>query len=79
MPLHHSEPTLSPVERRRQVAAILAKGVVRLRRTYQTRGFTHAPESLPNARNCLEFPGETRLSVVNGTRGFTPRDDGDDA
>lgn len=79
MPLHDSQPALSPVERRRQVAAILAKGVVRLRRTYQTRGFRHAPESSPDARNCLEFPGETRLSVVDGTRGLSPRDDGDDA
>ena len=79
MPLKASEPTLSPVERRRQVAVILAQGVLRLRRTYQTRGFTHVPESSPDARNCLEFRGETRLSVVNGTRGFTPRDDGDDA
>jgi len=79
MPLHASEPTLSPVDRRRQVAAILARGVVRLHRIYQPGGFTHAPESLPDGQNGLEFPGETRLSVFNGTRGFTPRDDGDDA
>lgn len=76
---HDSGPTLSPIERRHQVASLLAKGVLRLRRIYQTRAFTHAPESSPEARNCLEFPGETRLSVVNGTRGFTPRNDGDDA
>lgn len=79
MPLRAPESVLSPVERRRQVAAILAKGVVRLRRTYQTRGFRHAPESSPDAQNCLEFPGETRLSVVDDTRGLSPRDDGDEA
>lgn len=62
-----TEPTLSPVERRRQVAAILAKGVIRLRRMNQRGGFTHAPESSPDAQNGLEFPGETRLSVVDGT------------
>ena len=74
----HEDAGLSPFERHRQVAAILARGVLRLRRIYQTRGFAHAPESLPDGQNCLEFPSETRLSVVNGTRGFTPRDDGDD-
>jgi hypothetical protein len=79
MPLHASDSVLSPIERRCQVAVILAKGVLRLRRIYQTRGFPPAPESSPDARNCLEFSRETRLSVVNGTRGLGPRGEGDDA
>jgi hypothetical protein len=73
-----TEPQLkSPVERRREVAAILARGVLRLRRINQTQGFTRAPESSPGRRNCLELPGETRISVSDGTRGLRLRDEGD--
>jgi hypothetical protein len=76
---HDLKSTLTPTQRRQQVASILAKGVIRLRRTYPTRGFSHAQESSKESRKSLEFPGETRLSVVNGTHGFTPQGDGDDA
>jgi len=79
MPKHCEDEHLSPADRRREIASILAKGVVRWRRRMRTPGTFDAQESSPDARNCLEFPGETRLSVVNGTRGLWQRDDGDDA
>ena len=79
MSLHNSEPTLLPVERRRQVAAILAKGVMRWRRRAKNAGIIDAPELSPGRKTGLDLCPETRLSVVNGTRGLWPRDDGDDA
>lgn len=79
MPSRESEPTLSPAERRRQVASILAKGVIRWRRRAKAAGIIDAPESSPGRETRLELSGKTRLSVSDGTRGFTPRGDGDDA
>jgi len=79
MPRRPEMPSLSADERRREVAAILARGVFRLRQINQTGGFTHAPKSLPDRQNGLELSGETRLSVSDGTRGLRLRDDGDDA
>ncbi len=70
---------LSPIERQRQVAAILAKGVVRWRKRAKSGGFIPALESSPDPGIRLDLPGKTRLSVSDGTRGFTPRGDGDDA
>lgn len=70
---------LDPAERRRQVASILARGVIRWRRRARATTISDAQESAPAAENRLELSRETRLSVSDGTRGFTPRDDGDDA
>lgn len=70
---------LSPAERRREVAAILARGVLRLRRIARLGGIMHAPESLPKRENGLELSGEMRLSLSERTRGLGLRDDGDDA
>jgi len=70
---------ISAEQRRREVAAILARGVLRLRRNASKIGFRHAPESAPDQQNCLELPVETRLSVSHGTHGLRLRDDGDDA
>lgn len=69
---------LDPAERRRQVASILARGVVRWRRRVNVTGISDAQESPPSAKNRLELVRETRLSVSDGTGGFTPRGDGDD-
>jgi hypothetical protein len=86
MPKQRASEQLSPAERRRQVASILARGVVRWRRRAVSTGISDAQESPPAAGNCLELSRETRLSVSDGTRGLTgetliapPRDDGDDA
>lgn len=70
---------LSPADRRREVAAILALGAIRLHRINRTGSFTHAQESLPGGQVGLELLGETRLSASDGTRGLRLRDDGDDA
>lgn len=70
---------LDPAERRRQVASILARGVVRWRRHVKAAGISDSQESPPAAENRLELSRETRLSVSDDTRGFTPRDSGDDA
>lgn len=77
MSLHASEPALSPADRRRQVASILAKGVIRWRRRAKTVGVIAVPESRRNRENRLELSGQTRLSV--STRGLSPRGDGDEA
>jgi hypothetical protein len=62
--------TLSPDERLREVAAILAAGVARLRLRAALPGSggdgpgsEKPPESAPN---CLEVSAETRLSVHSG-------------
>lgn len=69
----------SAEERRREVAAILARGVLRLRRVARIRGNIPTPESRDLSEKGLEFPGETRLSASDGTRGLRLRDDGDNA
>lgn len=54
---------LAPEERRRQVAAILAQGVVRHRRIAELAKF----DELSRPRDtCLEVVSETRLSVSVG-------------
>jgi hypothetical protein len=67
----HSDDTdpLTPDERRRAVARVLAAAVLRLR----GRAALPAPPAPPAAKiltesgpNCLEVPGETRLSVPPG-------------
>jgi len=70
---------LSPAERRRRVASILARGVIRLRRHVKATTIIDAQKSVPTGENRLELSRETRLSVSHGTRGFTMRADGDDA
>ncbi|MCK6485487.1 MAG: hypothetical protein L6R00_15270 [Phycisphaerae bacterium] len=79
MPKQRADEHLSPADRRREVAAILAKGLVRWHRTTQTAGNLDAQKSSPRRKIGLELSRETRLSVVNGTRGLWPRDHGDDA
>ncbi len=61
---------LTSEERRREVAAILAAGIVRLRTRAALPGSVCEgpdPEKTPeNQPNCLEVSGETRLSVHRG-------------
>ena len=78
MPRQHADEYLSPADRRREVASILAKGLVRWHRTARTAGYLDAQKSSPGCEIGLELFRETRLSVVNGTRGLGPRDDGDE-
>jgi hypothetical protein len=69
---------LSPAERRREVAAILARGVLRWRGQARTEGIAPTPDG-NSSENGLEFRRGTRLSVSDGTRGLRLRDDGDNA
>ena len=69
---------LSPAERRREVVAILARGVLRWREQARTGGMAPTPDG-NSPENGLELSGETRLSVSHGTRGLRLRDDGDNA
>ena len=78
MPRRTEVQPLSPDNRRREVAAILARGILRLRRNVRSGGNRHAQESQDSSENGLELPGETRLSVSESTRGLRLRDDGDD-
>ena len=78
MPKQRADEHLSPADRRRAIASILAKGVVRWHRTARTAGHPDAQKSSPGRENGLELPDGTRLSVVNGTRGLSPRGDGDE-
>lgn len=68
---------LSADVRHREIAAILARGVVRLRRVNQT----NEARVVQNPALCLgtglELSGETRLSVPKRTRGLRLRDEGD--
>jgi hypothetical protein len=79
MPKHREDEHLPPADRRREVALILARGVVRWHRRMKTTGIFDAQKCSPDREIGLDFPGETRLSVVNGTRRLWLRDDGDDA
>jgi hypothetical protein len=56
-------------ERRRELASILARGVMRGRQREIEK-----PSCTP--KTCLEFSAKTRLTV--GTRGCMPRSDGDE-
>ncbi len=67
---------LSPADLRREVAAILARGVIRWHKRSKAAGIIDAQKSPPCGETRLELSGETPLSV--GTRGFTPRSDGDE-
>ena len=79
MPEQYADEHLSPADRRREVASILAKGVVRWHQTATTTGHLDAQESAADRKIGLELSRETRLSVVNGTCGLGPRDDGVEA
>ena len=59
-----SPPTkLTPEQRFKQVAAILAKGVVRYQRSVLRSESGPDEESRESSLGGLEVPGETRLSV----------------
>jgi hypothetical protein len=77
MPKRQDSTELSPPDRMRKVAAILARGLLRRRQRARAGGFMPAQKSSPEPWNSLEVTGETRLSVSDGTRGLSPQDDGD--
>ena len=64
------DPNLTPDRRLRELAALLAAGLRRLRTRPSlspSAGRPPGPEkSLESRRDCLELPGETVLSVTTG-------------
>lgn len=76
MPAGPSQLELAPDARRREVARILAQGLLRWRRRMHAAGLEATGK---NPGNRLELSAETRLSVADATHGLSPRDAGDDA
>lgn len=76
MPRQTDAQLILPEERHREVAAIFAIGVQRLRRP---GGIPADPDSQNSPETGLEFSGETRLSVSHGTRKLRLPDEGDNA
>jgi hypothetical protein len=70
---------LTPEQRRAEVIAILARGLLRYHRRMFHGGLNPREKNPPPHQICLELPAETRLSVSDNTRGFSPREHGDDA
>lgn len=68
---------LTPNQRRRAVAQLLARGVGRRLRQHIAAGTADA-ESVPPSATCLELPAGTRLSLGD-TRGLALREKGDEA
>jgi hypothetical protein len=71
MPAHpkSSHLSLPPEDRRRQVAAIFARGILRLKAA-RANAAVGPPESRPEySDGGLEVPAEPRLTVVRGTTG----------
>lgn len=57
---------LPPADRRREIASILARGVIRWRRRAKSAGIIDTQKSAVSGKTRLELSGETRLSVPNG-------------
>ena len=69
MPSAQAPDSMTPDERRREVAAILALGVLRFRRIAQL-GLPATPlESCPQSPNGLEVLRESRLHGADGSAG----------
>lgn len=72
MPAHPKSPLpfLTPDERLHQVAAILARGILRIKDARRASADTTSPDPPPEtSRDGLEVSVEPRLSVVRGTTG----------
>lgn len=71
--------TITADQRRHAAVCILAQGVLRWRQHMHAAGVDAAAKTPGIPANRLELCRETRLSVSDGTRGLSPRGDGDDA
>ena len=74
MPTHSSGPDLTPDQRFRRIAAILARGVRRHRRLKSRYESSEPQLSAENVTRGLEVLGETRLSVAR-FQGLSVRDE----
>lgn len=78
MPKRSFQPDLTSADRRREVAAILAKAVIRMRKRAASDATSPLPQFPESSKSGLANPAETRPSVVR-THGLCLRDEGDDA
>jgi hypothetical protein len=60
---------MTPDERRREVASILAMGILRFRRMAKLALAAAPPQSYPQPQNGLELSRESRLHVGGGSAG----------
>ncbi len=79
MPLPCSNRNSLPEKRCHEIVRILAQGLLRWQRRMHAAGVDAVAETPRIPANRLELCRETRLSVSDGTRGLSPRRDGDDA
>lgn len=66
--------TIPPDRRRREVAAILARGVLRCRRTVQLAASSTPQKSANSAKNSLGLDADSSPCVSTGPGGYGPRD-----
>lgn len=67
MPSIQTPDSMTPDERRREVASILALGIMRFRRMARLGLPTTPPESHPQTENDLELLRQSRLHVADGS------------
>lgn len=63
--MHLSDDSLSPDQRRREIASILARGLLRLRSAATTPGSVTSGRAIP-AENDLELSATSRPHVTGG-------------
>lgn len=63
MPTPRDPADMTPDQRRQEVAAILAKGLLRYLRASRSLPSEPSSESSPHLKTCLAFPAETRPCV----------------
>ena len=78
MPRCNSQSDAIPADRLREVASILARGVVRWRKQVKAGRITPVSDQENAPRIRLEVPAKTVLSVSPSTRGLAMRVAGDD-
>lgn len=69
MPSVHTPESMTPDARRREIASILALGILRYRRIAKLSLSATPAESRPQAENGLELSRESRLHVADGSAG----------
>ena len=65
---------ISPTRRRCEIAAILAKAVLRRHRAAKTDACLAAEITCDSPQNCLAPVSTSRLTVPTGSGGYDPRD-----
>ncbi len=69
MPDSDHASSLTPEQRRSEIAAILARGLLRHRRMAKAAAASPPLEIRSQTQNCLDLPRESRLPVVTGSAG----------